>query len=162
MIPTFACTYTRSLVLPDRARIVVREEAPLVAVCFSEEGELPAGVVLSGVRPAGQHDHDAKLVPWRPAELAGKDVHDLRRPQELVLQVDQVPGGAQRAQVRLDDPEVAVGRELVELLGDGAHDLQLHVAGAHHAGRRRSEALAGDRLPALRDVAADVGHRRPA
>jgi hypothetical protein len=28
MIPTFACTYTRSLVLPERARIVVARNRP--------------------------------------------------------------------------------------------------------------------------------------
>src|ERR1035441_3670055 len=61
------------------------EEAPLVAVGFGEDGELPAGVVLSGIRLAGQHDHDAKLVDPRAAGLVGKDVHDLPRPQELGL-----------------------------------------------------------------------------
>jgi hypothetical protein len=54
------------------------EEAPVVAVGFSEQRELAAGVVLSGVRPAGQHDDDAKVVRRRPTELVGKDVHDLR------------------------------------------------------------------------------------
>jgi hypothetical protein len=123
---------------------------------------LRAGVVLSGVRPTGQHHDYTEVIGRRPAELVCEDVHDLRRPQKLVLQIDQVPGGAQRAQVLLDDAEVASRRELVELLGDGAHDLQLHIAGAHHAGWLRFQALAGDRLPALGDVAADVGHRRPA
>jgi hypothetical protein len=66
------------------------EEAPLLAVGFSEEGELPAAVVLSGVGLARQHDDDPKLVGRRAPELVGKDVHDLRRPQELVLQVDQL------------------------------------------------------------------------
>jgi len=49
-------------------------------------------------------------------------------------------------------------RELVQLLGDGSYHLQIHTAGADHVGRLRFQALAGDPLPALSDVAGDVGH----
>jgi len=74
-----------------------------------------------------------------------------------------VPGGAQRAHVGLDDPELAARREAVELLRDGPHDLHLDVARRRAtAGGLDRHALAGHRLPALRHVTGHVGHRRPA
>jgi hypothetical protein len=71
-------------------------------------------------------------------------------------------GGAQGTHVCLDDAEVAARHCVVELLGHGPHDLQLHLTSARRLLRRRLEVLAGDRVPALSEVASDVADRWPA
>ena len=108
---------------------------------------------LLGLRGSTQQ---TEVVASADRELVGEHVDDLRRPQELVLQVDEPLRGAQRAQVGLEDAEVAARREVV-----GASR-----ARCARPGRSRSPAgggaparagLAGDLVPARRKCAR---HRR--
>ena len=87
-----------------------------------------------------------------------EDVDDLGRPQELVLEVDQVLGAAQRAGVGLEDRELAAGEHAVGALGDGADELHGRVALRRH-GLGELERLAADGLPAQREVGGDVARR---
>ena len=54
-----------------------------------EPAEHPARVVLAVVGLVREQDDDAEVVARRVAQLGLEDVDDLRRPQELVLEVDQ-------------------------------------------------------------------------
>ena len=87
-----------------------------------------------------------------------EDVDDLRRPQELVLEVDQVLGAAQRAGVGLEDRELAAGQDLVGALGDGADELDGRVA-LRRDRLGQLERLPVDRLPAHGEVGGDVARR---
>ena len=65
------------------------------------------------------------------------------------------PGGLEGAQVRLEDAEVAVRDRVVDVLGDGADDLDIELAGRSARGRP-VERLAGDFVPAHPEVLGDV------
>jgi hypothetical protein len=97
------------------------------------------------------------ITTMRKASVGGRRDH-----RKLVLEINQVTGGAQCAQVRLEDAEVAARHRVVEPLGHGPHDLQLHVASARRFFRPRFEELACHRLPALSEVTSDIADRRPA
>ena len=91
---------------------------------------------------AGRSRDDAEVVARWVAELVGEDPdHDLRRPEELVLEVDGPLGRAQRAQcttrATLNSPW---GIDLEHSLGDRAHDLQLDIARRLPGGREAGAA----------------------
>jgi len=109
----------------------------------------------------GQEDDDAEVVARRLAQLVLEDPDDLRRPQELVLEVDQVLGLAQRADVALEDRELAAREHPVGALRHRAGELHRRVAGGRKA-LGDLQRLPGGRLPAQGEVRGDVAHDRPA
>ena len=135
-------------------------EQPTPGVLVAEAAELAERRVLACVGVVGQHDDDPEVVARRPPQLRREDVDDLRRPQELVLQVDEPLRRAEGVQVGAERPEVAVGGEAVDALGDRpdqpgrdrAHRLR-------HRGRRQP--LPRHLAPALPKMRHDVGHHRP-
>jgi hypothetical protein len=62
-------------------------------------------------------------------DLVAENRLDFRRPEELVLEVDESFGGLEGANLGLENPEVTFGRCRVNMLGHGAHDLNVHIAG---------------------------------
>ena len=102
-----------------------------------------------------QEDHDAELVARRLSQLAREDRHDLGRPEELILEVDEPHGRAERAEVRLEDPEVAARESVVDAVRHRADEL-----GANGAllGDRARLSRASGRSP--RASAARCGRRR--
>ena len=116
------------------------------------------GVVLAVVGLGREQDHQPKRIPRRGLELVGQEVDDLGRPQELVLEIDELLGLAQGARVGLEDPELAVGDPVIHALGDRPHDLHGVLPGLGH-GRRLRSPVAGQLLPAQIEVRGDVGHR---
>jgi len=107
--------------LIERAR-----EQTLVAVRVGEHAELAARVVLAVVRLARKQDDQAELVAGRILELRLEDRHELGGPEELRLEVDQPLRGAQRADVRLENPEVTARQGVVDAVRDGADELRAH------------------------------------
>jgi hypothetical protein len=143
------------------AEPMVSQQPPGAGVGAGEHRQLALGVVLAVVGLGGQHDDDPELVAGRPAQLVRQQVGDLGRPQELVLEVHVTPCAAQRADVALQDAEVSLGNPFVHVLRDSAD----HLDGVLAAGRRRGTArqrLAGELLPAHREVVAHVRHSRTA
>ena len=98
-------------------------------------------------------------------ELGLEDVDDLRRPQELVLEVDQVPGAAQRADVGLEHRELAARQHAVGALGHGADELHGRVAGGRRcprAARSAWPAVASQRRAKCAATSRTIGPRRQA
>jgi hypothetical protein len=94
-----------------------------------------------------------------PAQLVGQDRDDLRRPQELVLQVDEAARGAQRADVALEDAKVAARDAVVHVLGHRTHDLHRAIAGRGWR-RRLLDVLVAVLPPAQREVVVHILDRR--
>ena len=110
-IPIFACTYSGPLSCPVRAEIVVGEEAARAVIRADEGCELAAGVVRAVVRLGRkQHDDAEALARWL-AQLACQQLDDLRRPQELALEIDELASRAERARICLQDAKVTAGRK---------------------------------------------------
>jgi len=99
------------------------EESACAVVGRGEDAELAARVVGAVVRARRQHDDEAERVGRRPAQLVGEDRDDLRRPQELALEVDEPLRAAQGAGVGLEDAEVAARKGVVDALRDGPEEL---------------------------------------
>ena len=78
----------------DRAR----EEARRLVGGVDERGDLSARDVGAVVRACGQQDEDAEVVARRVLQLVREDRDDLRRPEELVLEVDEALCRAKRAE----------------------------------------------------------------
>ena len=109
-IPTFAWTYSGSSRPPDSERSVAARNRPAAVVGAGEHAELAAGVVGAVVRLRRQHDDEPEVGGRADRELVGEDRDDLRRPQELVLDVDQPLRGAQRPNVALEDRKSPRGK----------------------------------------------------
>ena len=93
------------------------------------------------------------------SQLVGEEADDLRRPQELVLEVDEALGAARsRARSSRGCGSRRRGTRVVHVLGDRPHDLHRVLAGGA-AGRRAVQLLAGHLAPAQREVVVDVGDR---
>ena len=134
------------------------EQASGPVVGHGQHPELPERVVLPVVRLRRQHDHDPEFVARRVSQLVGEQAGDLRRPQELVLEVDEALGAGDRANVALEDPVLAVRDRVVHAVGDRPHDLDRVLAGVGR-GRRAVQRLPGQLAPAQREVIVDVGDR---
>src|SRR5207248_8626327 len=111
--------------LEERAR----EEPAVPAVRSLEQGDLAAGVLFAVVGLRRQEHEQAELVRGRIAELRSEDLDDLRRPEELALEVDQRPRRAKCANVALEDLEFATGQRLVDLLRHRPDELDLDRPG---------------------------------
>ena len=108
---------------------------------------------------AGRTQQDPERRIGRAAKLLGQDRGDLGRPQELVLDVDQALRSPERAQVGLENAEIAARDRPVDALRHRPDDL--HVELARRVGARdRRELLAGHLMPAHAEVLGDVGDRR--
>ena len=80
-----------------RARVQrAREEACVLVVRLDERGHLAARDIRAVVRLRGKQQDDSEVVARRVAELVREDLDDLGRPQELVLEVDELLGRAER------------------------------------------------------------------
>ena len=123
-----------------------------------ERGDLTARDVRTVVRPCGEKDENAKVVARRVPELVRKHRHDLRRPEELILEVDEPLGRAQGADVRLEDRVVAAAHRAVCAGGERSHDLRVRIATAIGNSRTRKE-LASRSVPAQPEVLRDVRYR---
>jgi len=66
------------------------EEAVVAVVRVDERRDLPPGDVGPVVRPGRQQHDDPEVVARRRVELLHEHVDDLGRPEELVLEVDEV------------------------------------------------------------------------
>ena len=137
--------------------MVVARKRPAPSSARTSAASCPRVLSAPLLGLAGSSTTTRKSSLGRSAKLGGEDLDDLRRPQELALQVDELARRAQRARVGLEDAEVAAREGVVDLLGHGAHDLQL-------ARRRRRagagvglDALAGRLAPARGEVRGDVG-----
>ena len=150
-IPTFACTYTGApalTALEERAR----QEA-VSAVGIEEHAQLSTGVVVAGVRLGGKHDDQPEQVVGWVAQLVLEHRHDLGRPEELVLEVDEPARGTKRAEVRLEDRELASRQAPIDPLGHGPHELDLDLANRRER-RNWTQFLAGDLAHLSRKCAA--------
>ena len=96
----------------------------------------------------------------RIRELVREEADDLRRPEELVLDVDEPLSAADRAAVRLEHGEVAARQvPVVDALRDRAHELHVvRAGGVLHDGC--GKLLAGRAVPAQAEVLGDVGDDR--
>ncbi len=78
------------------------EEAVVVAVGLDQRRDLAARDVGAVVRARGQEHDDTEVVGGRMLELVDQDLDDLRRPEELVLEIDDLapPSAARRCTTR--------------------------------------------------------------
>ncbi len=83
------------------------ENSPCTVVCFDQIRQVAARVVAPVVRIRGQHYQKPEVVGGRLHDFVQKDLHDLARPEKLVLEVDEALRGTKSAHVRLEDPEIA-------------------------------------------------------
>src|SRR5207253_2317989 len=90
-------------------------------------------------------------------DFVEKDLHDLARPEKLVLEVDEAVRRAKCAHVRLEDSEIAVPNRSVDVLGHGSNCLHLDVTG-RWAWARLGKRVAGEVVPPLGEVGGDVRH----
>jgi hypothetical protein len=142
---------------PTRSRLIerAREEAPLVSAALGridEDSDLPARVVRAVVRMCGQQHDDAEVVARRLAQLAREDRDELRRPEELALEIDEALRRAQRAHVALGDGELSERQSLVYALGHGAHELRLHTARPRRGPVRLRRSVVGKLPPPLEEM----------
>ena len=72
------------------------EQAAVVVVCLDQLAEHATCVVAAGVRLRRQDEQEPEIGLGRVSKLVAKDGGDLRRPEELILEVDQplAPSGA--------------------------------------------------------------------
>ena len=133
-----------------------REEAPGAAVGVEQHAELSARVVHAVVRMRGENDDDAEVVARRTTELVGEHHGHLARPEELALEIDEPLGPPQRAQVALENGELALRHPVVDRLRDGAHELNGRPAERLLPFWRRQLAR-----PPQPEVLGDVGDHRP-
>jgi hypothetical protein len=92
-------------------------------------------------------------------DLLSQQAGDLRRPEELVLEVDEPLRIADRRRVGLQDAEVAAGNGGIDVLRHGPHDLQLDLScRLRRRGRRKLHAV--HLVPAHAEVLGDVGDSR--
>ena len=128
-------------------------------VGLDETGQLAEG----GVPPAGglarQQQNHPEIRPRWLTQLVFEEVHDLRSPQELVLQVDQVLRASERPAVLGEDRELAVGQEAVDLLRHRPQELRLVRAGRFRH-RRRCQPLTGHLTPAGLEMGGDINDHR--
>ena len=68
------------------------QEPPGAGVRIGEHADLAAAVVVAVVGTRRQDGDDAKIVPGRVSQLLGEDLDQLRRPEELALEVDEALG----------------------------------------------------------------------
>ena len=90
--------------------------------------DLSAAVVGAVVRPRREDRDHAEVVAWRPAQLLGEHDRELRRPEELALDVHEPFGRPQRAEVALEYRPLAVPAGFVQPLGNRPHELRLAAA----------------------------------
>ena len=93
-----------------------REEAPGAVIGCRQLRQLAERVVVAVVGAPGKQDHQPEVVAGRIAELVGEDADDLRRPQELVFEIDEALGTPKRAHIALEDAELALGHRVVHHL----------------------------------------------
>src|SRR5204863_396431 len=95
------------------------EESAGAGVGHFEPADLAAGVLVAAVGMRRKNRDDAEVVSRGPAQLLGQDLDELRRPEELALQVDEPLGRPERANVTLEDAEAPAASALVDVLRDG-------------------------------------------
>ena len=133
----------------------------MVIVRVKQSAKLATTGVRAVVRPLGQHQQQPEILTRGPSQLLYQDVDHFRRPQELVLQVDERLGATQSIEILLQNGEVATRGEAVSALWNGARQLHGSLAGRGR-GHDGSQFFARHLLPALREVAGDVRDDRAA
>ena len=93
-------------------------------------------------------------------KFVAQHLQDFRRPEELVLEVDQALGSAKSPQVGLENSKITLGDLRIHVVRNGADQLHLDVTGRRRGGDR------GKRLPrrcppAHGEVFGDVPHGGP-
>ena len=157
-IPTLACTYRRSSRSPLSERIVVASSRPAPSSAAASTPSCPSVSSCPLLALAGSTITIRNSSRGGRRSLSASSSDDLRRPQELVLEVDEALRAAERAHVALEDPVLAVGDRVVHAVRDRPHDLDGVTAGGWGRGRP-VELLAGQLPPAEREVILDVGER---
>src|SRR5947207_2810475 len=137
------------------------EESAGAGVGHFEPANLAAAVLVAAVGMRRKNRDDAEVVSRGPAQLLGQDLDELRRPEELALQVDEPLGRPERANVTLEDAEAASASALVDVLRDGRDELELVLA-CRRLGGRRGELPSRHLAPAESEVLGDVGDHPPA
>src|SRR5438552_18675979 len=74
-------------------------------------------------------------------KFVAQHLQDFRRPEELVLEVDQELGSAKSSQVGLENSKITPGDLRIHVVRNGADQLHLDVTGRRRGGDR------GKRLP---------------
>src|SRR4029077_5810771 len=92
------------------------------------------------------------------SELLDQDGGDLRRPQELVYEIDQPRRSLDGAHVGLENAEIAARDRPVDALRDRPDDLHIELTGRVCSCGRRKLA-AGPLTPTHAEVLGDVGDR---
>ena len=123
-----------------------------------QESELSPRVVVAVVGMPRENDAETKIVTRWLQQLLAEDRNHLPTPEELILEIDEAAGASQRADVGLEDAEVAAWHRFVGSFRHGADHLDPAVAGVRgrvHTG----EVLSGRGLPAHREMGADIRNR---
>src|SRR5437879_3117594 len=114
------------LLAADRVERAGQQPAPL-AVGLHQRSEL-ASRIVSAVVGLGRKDEDqAELGRWRSRELLTQHRQDLRRPEELILEVHKTLRGSQAAQVRLEAAEFYPGQVQDNAVRGGSQQLNSAV-----------------------------------
>jgi hypothetical protein len=74
-----------------------------------QESELSPRVVVAVVGMPRENDAETKIVTRWLQQLLAEDRNHLPTPEELILEIDEAAGASQRADVGLEDAEVAAG-----------------------------------------------------
>ena len=126
-IPTFAWTYTE---FPPGWKSVQARKRASSAARFAASTSTPSCPRVSSLPLFGfarQDGDDPEVrVRWID-ELVGEDRRQLRRPEELALEVHEPLGTAQRPHVALQDRELAARQSAIDVLGHGPHELRLEA-----------------------------------
>src|SRR5664279_1896081 len=143
--------------VPDDGR---REETVRPGVGVEQTTELAPCGVSTIAWLCGQQQQEPEVITRWMLDLVNEHVDHLRRPKELVLEVDEVLGRAQGSQVGIQDGELSARREAIGALRHGADDLYLHVAVDYRLDRF-GQCLPGNLAPPVCEMPFDVNNRRP-
>ena len=106
---------------------------------------------------AGRRIRSRKPLVGRIAQRLLQHGDDLRRPEELVLEVDEPSRRSESAKVRLENRELAARQACVDRLRHRAHDLHFDIARRRRNGLGR-QLLSGHLPPAKPEMRGDLRH----